>query len=60
LPSKDQIKDDEMGGTYTEEERNVFNIHVGKFEEIALGKPRHRKEENVKMALKETGCEIVQ
>jgi hypothetical protein len=45
---------------YTEEERDAFNILVRKFEETALGKSRRRKEENVKMGVKEIGCDIMQ
>jgi hypothetical protein len=38
--------------------RNAYKIFVRKPEEKRpCGKPRHRWEENVKMSLKETGCE---
>jgi hypothetical protein len=42
-----------------EEEMNAFNILVGKFEKIALRKPRRRREDNIKIGLKEMGCKIM-
>jgi hypothetical protein len=40
--------------------RNEYKILVRKSKEKRpLGKPRHRWEENIKMHLKETGCEDV-
>jgi hypothetical protein len=38
--------------------RNAYTILVGKHEgKGPLGRPRRRSEDNIKMNLKETGCE---
>jgi hypothetical protein len=48
-----------MGGTYSIYGNGTECIQYS-CEKIAFGKPRRRKEENVKMTLKEIGCEIMQ
>jgi hypothetical protein len=40
------------------ESRGIYRVLVGKPEgRIPLGRPRHRWEDNIKMDLKEVGCE---
>jgi hypothetical protein len=40
--------------------RNTYNILIGKRErKRPLGRPRRRWEHNIKMNLRETGCEVV-
>ena len=49
-----------MGGACTtyEEGRGVYRVLVGKPEEKRpLGRPRRRREDNIKMDLQEVGCE---
>jgi hypothetical protein len=63
LHSGDQIKEDEMGGTcntHVSYEKCVQSF-VGKLEgKRALGRPRCRWEDNIKMDLRETGWEVVE
>ena len=41
-----------------EESRNAYRVLVGRFEgKRPLGRPRHRWEDNIKMDLKEVGCD---
>jgi hypothetical protein len=43
-----------------EEMRNAYNLVVGKPQgKRPLERPRQKREDNIKMALKETGCEDV-
>ena len=57
--SGDQIEKNEMGGacsTYGGE-RGAYRVLVGKYEgRRALGRPRLRWEDNIKMDLQEVGC----
>ena len=40
--------------------RDVYRVLVGKpGEKRALGRPRHRWEDNIKMDLKEVGCGVM-
>jgi hypothetical protein len=53
-----QVKEGEMGRTYSTngEQRNAYRILVGKPEgKIALGIPRHRRVNNIKMHFREIG-----
>jgi len=46
--------------TRVEEMRNAYNLVVGKPQgKRPLERPRQKREDNIKMALKETGCEDV-
>jgi hypothetical protein len=54
----DKIEKNEMGGARSayEERRGVYRVLVGKREERrALGRPRRRWEDNIKMDLQEVG-----
>ena len=42
------------------EKRGVYRVLVGKYEgKRPLGRPRRRREDNIKMDLQEVGCEIM-
>ena len=47
-----------MGRTSMEQFRNAYRVLVGKPEtKRSLGRPRHTWEDNIKMDLKEVGCD---
>jgi hypothetical protein len=57
----DKIEKNEMGGACSadggEERRVVYRFLVGKpVGKTAIGRPRHRWEDNTKMDVKEVGC----
>jgi hypothetical protein len=46
-----------MGGACSADGRGVYRVLVGKPEgKRPLGRPRHRREDNIRMNLKEVGC----
>jgi hypothetical protein len=56
-----KLRESEMDGTRTTrmgEMRNVYKILVGKSDgERPLGRPGRTREDNIRMDLRETGCE---
>jgi hypothetical protein len=47
-------------GAYGGERRGVYRVLVGKSErKRPLGRPRRRREDNIKMDLQEAGCEVM-
>jgi len=61
--SDGQIKGDEMDGecsTYGGEKRDVYRVLVGKpARKRSLGRPRRRREDNIKKDLQEVGCGVI-
>jgi hypothetical protein len=57
------IKEGEMGGTCSTNERDIFinthNVFRKTEGKISLGRPSHRLEDDIKMDFKETRCESV-
>jgi hypothetical protein len=54
----DKIENNEMGEACSAEGRGVYRVLVGKPEgKRPLGRPRHRRKDNIKMDLQEVGCE---
>ena len=57
VSSWDYIEKNEMGGACGAYRRGVYRVLVGKPEgKNPLGRPRRRREDNIKMNLQEVGC----
>jgi hypothetical protein len=52
------MKEDEVGGTCGTHGRGIYRVLVGSSEgKRPLGRPRHRREDNIKMDLREIGID---